>query len=343
MLKLNAPTLLGATVLNDTQIDLAWTVNDTKQTGHRVLISTDNVTFTEKGTVLGNTATYSATGLTANTQYYFKIEAYKGSIKSLPSNAVSPKSYHAEIGVYINGLTTPLSSTQKGKLNTLVDSLKTGLTISALSDFFDGIKINAGETQESSLRNLVKNASHSTAVNSPSWVAFEGFTSNGTSSYINKNFNPATQSINVKQNDISFGVYFRVSIGSNNDMGAVDGSSIGISMGLNPNSNLSRCNSSAGSTGNTSVAGMHIVSRIISTEFNDYRNKTHITTSTQASSPLVNQNIYSLCRNTNGTASLFTTRQIAITFFAKGVNQTQVNVISDAFKAYMDSNGKGVY
>jgi peptidoglycan/xylan/chitin deacetylase (PgdA/CDA1 family) len=81
-----APTLLELTVASDVQINLAWTVNGTAQTGHRIYISTDNITFTEKGTVLGLTATYNATGLTPYTRYYFKVVAYKGGAESESTN-----------------------------------------------------------------------------------------------------------------------------------------------------------------------------------------------------------------------------------------------------------------
>jgi len=80
-----APTLLSATAISDVQIDLAWTVNSMNRDGHRIYISTDNVTFTEKGTVLTDTATYSATGLTPYTIYYFKVVAYKLAVESDPS------------------------------------------------------------------------------------------------------------------------------------------------------------------------------------------------------------------------------------------------------------------
>jgi surface protein len=88
-LNLFAPSNLVAVVNSANQIDLTWTVNDTKQTGHRIYISTDNVTYTEKGTVSGLTAAYSATSLTEDQTYYFKVVAYKGTTESQPSNIVT--------------------------------------------------------------------------------------------------------------------------------------------------------------------------------------------------------------------------------------------------------------
>jgi hypothetical protein len=46
-----------------------------------------------------------------------------------------------------------------------------------------------------------------TAVNSPTFTVNQGFTGNGTSSYINTNFNPTINGINYKLNNASFGGY----------------------------------------------------------------------------------------------------------------------------------------
>ena len=83
-----APTGLAAVVVSDSVIDLTWNVNDTIQDGHRIYISTDNVNFTEKGTVSGLTATYSATSLSDGTIYYFKVVSYKGIKESDPTSTV---------------------------------------------------------------------------------------------------------------------------------------------------------------------------------------------------------------------------------------------------------------
>lgn len=109
-----APTLLSATAISDVRIDLAWTVNSTNRDGHRIYISTDNVTFTLKGTVLGATAVYSATGLTSATTYYFKVVAYEGTTESTAAIASATTE---EVIVFdelapINLTATPISTSQ---------------------------------------------------------------------------------------------------------------------------------------------------------------------------------------------------------------------------------------
>jgi len=339
-----APTLLAATVYDDVRIDLAWTVNATGQDGHRIYISTDNVTFTEKGTVSGTTATYSATSLTANTQYYFKVVAYKGAIESDASNTVSPKSYHSEIGLYITGLTTALSSTQKGKLNTLVNSLKTGLSITNLSDSFDVLRVLAGETSESSLKNIVKDAHHATAVNSPTFAAFEGFTGNGTSSYINEQYNPSTDKVRYALDSSSYGLYLRsVSSAPASTMynGAINAASERLIIGvLTSGTMFTIALNSSTTTGSTVGDSFVSLSRNASANFDLYKNKTK-STLTVASSAIPNRTLYTLACNNSGTAALFINYQIAISYMGKGFTETQIGLIVDAIEVYMDSNGKG--
>ena len=77
-----APSALILTVVDDTTIKLDWTDGSTNHDGHRIYISTDGVTFTEKGTVTGAITTYNAESLTAGTLYYFYIKAYKGDLES---------------------------------------------------------------------------------------------------------------------------------------------------------------------------------------------------------------------------------------------------------------------
>jgi hypothetical protein len=80
-----APDNLILTVVSDTEIKLDWTDNSDNEEGFRIYISTDGISFTEKGTVLADVETYSATGLTQNTLYYFYVVAYTGGSESDPT------------------------------------------------------------------------------------------------------------------------------------------------------------------------------------------------------------------------------------------------------------------
>ena len=49
-----------------------------------------------------------------------------------------------------------------------------------------------------------------TAVNSPTFTSSQGFQGNGTSSYIDTNFNPATQGVNFRDDNASRGAWLRI-------------------------------------------------------------------------------------------------------------------------------------
>lgn len=72
------PSALTATTISDTRIDLAWTNNGTEDyDGVSIERSLDNVTFAEIITVAAGSTSYSNTGLTASTLYYYRIRYYK--------------------------------------------------------------------------------------------------------------------------------------------------------------------------------------------------------------------------------------------------------------------------
>ena len=84
-----APTALTATPSSTTAITLAWTNTATNATAILVQRSPDNVTFTQIASLAGNATTYSNTGLTANTLYYYRVAAQNAVGTSAWSNTAS--------------------------------------------------------------------------------------------------------------------------------------------------------------------------------------------------------------------------------------------------------------
>ena len=72
-----APSNLAATAASATQINLAWTDNATNETAYKVEQATaSGGPWTEvAGALAANTTTYSATGLTASSTYFFRVRA----------------------------------------------------------------------------------------------------------------------------------------------------------------------------------------------------------------------------------------------------------------------------
>ncbi|HEY0371799.1 MAG TPA: fibronectin type III domain-containing protein [Thermoanaerobaculia bacterium] len=86
----NAPSNLSPSVVSSSQIDLTWTDNSTNETGFEVKRATDSG-FTQNVVWVGSIqgTSYSATGLSPSTTYYFKVRAQGSSQNSAYSSAVN--------------------------------------------------------------------------------------------------------------------------------------------------------------------------------------------------------------------------------------------------------------
>jgi parallel beta-helix repeat protein len=72
------PTGLGATAASASQINLAWTDNATDETAYRIERSPDGSTsWSEIVALAANSTSYSNTGLTCGTTYYYRVRAYR--------------------------------------------------------------------------------------------------------------------------------------------------------------------------------------------------------------------------------------------------------------------------
>lgn len=252
----------------------------------------------------------------------------------------------SELIVYMDGLITPLSHSQQSNLNTLIKNLKSGLDIENLSDAFDTFYVLAGETQESSLRNLVKDAHYAAIVDgAPAWAEFEGFTGDTSAKpSIRTNYTAATQAVTYAQNSASSGVYTRKDGVGGIVCGFANSSTNGVFMQVATNGLVAINNTHAGSNIGTVVdrRGLFIASRILSTEYKVLRNKDLISTLTINSSVISNAEDYILCYNENGILASHSSQQLSMRFLGKGFTEVEIGVINDAFEVYMSAVGKSV-
>ncbi len=83
-----APSNLTANASSSSQIDLSWTDNSSNETGFKIERKTGSGgTYSQIGTVGAGVVTYSDTGLTASTTYYYRVRA---------TNAAGDSAYSAE-------------------------------------------------------------------------------------------------------------------------------------------------------------------------------------------------------------------------------------------------------
>jgi lysophospholipase L1-like esterase len=294
------------------------------------------------GTTSANGAkTVGLTGLTQNSTIHWRFKAVNSDGTAYSADQTLT-TVNTELITYVTGLATPLSSTQKGLLNTFVSQLKSGLNVSALSDVFDFMYVFAGETSESALKNLVKNAHHATAVNSPVFTSGRGFAGNGTSSYLNSNFNPSTQAVNYLLNSAAIGLFSNTnSGGATLDMGArTTSTSNRIVLATRYNDAfIGHLNTHNVATGfaNTNSAGHFIVTRTGVNVQVDYLNGVNVKAETDSSSALPNTNMVIGAMNTAGTIGLWSARQYSFAFAGRGLSQAEILVVKNALTNYLDN------
>lgn len=84
-----APSGLSATAVPTKQVNLTWTDNATNESGFEIHCSTDAVNFVPIGNLDANTTSYSDTGLTGGTTYYYQVRAINQTGESAFSNPAS--------------------------------------------------------------------------------------------------------------------------------------------------------------------------------------------------------------------------------------------------------------
>lgn len=104
------------------------------------------------------------------------------------------------------GYTLP-SAAQQAIQNQYIIDLKTAGIWAELDVYY--VFANNGSQEFGTLNWKNPNTNQATLVNSPTFAINQGFTFNGSTSYIDTNFNPSTQGVKFTQNSASRGLYMR--------------------------------------------------------------------------------------------------------------------------------------
>jgi len=84
-----APTSLTATTVSSSQINLTWTDNANNENGFKVEQSTDGTNFTQIAMLGSNAVSFSVTGLSASTTYFYRVASFNDAGNSAFSNTAS--------------------------------------------------------------------------------------------------------------------------------------------------------------------------------------------------------------------------------------------------------------
>jgi hypothetical protein len=170
-----------------------------------------------------------------------------------------------------------------------------------------------------------------TAVNSPTFTINEGFTGNGTSSYIDTNFNAFNDGVQYTQDDASRGLYMFNSSGT----AALDGKAVaGINNMARTSTSFQRINTTSGLTGGSfsfdAVKGMKSIHRTSSTTVELFNDTTQA--SRTATSATLNNNNQLILRSGASYGGH------TISMYANGASLVAENTdFVNAFNTYLNS------
>ncbi len=109
-----APINLAATAQSQSSISLAWTAVGSNQTGFKIDRSTDGNTWTTINTVSSTSTTYTDTGLTAGTLYYYRVRATNAVGDSANSTAATATTFAIGNITYLSDLSWTSATTGYG-------------------------------------------------------------------------------------------------------------------------------------------------------------------------------------------------------------------------------------
>lgn len=254
-----------------------------------------------------------------------------------------------ELTTYITGLTTPLSSEQRRRLNTFVKNIVTRAGVSNLTDLVDTMWVRIGETSESCLKNLAKDAHHSALAGTPApvFTALGGFTPNGTTGYLDLNFNPNDDGVNFTQNSASQGVYVMndVNMGAGTILGVREGAGSKRTMLYPRTSNVfgSFLNTDSTDAVNgvacVNSKGSFIGNRSASNAQQMYAGSVLVKTNTTVSSGRPDFESVENGLNSAGSVIGLTTWIPGLSFYGKSLTGKQVSIIFSEFIEYLIDAG----
>lgn len=231
-----------------------------------------------------------------------------------------------------------VSTARKG----YVDALVVGLKADSLWSGLDALLLFAVDNTQSALID-VKSLLAATAVSSPTFdsVNFRGYTGNGSSAYINSNFNPSTASSPNFVRDSA--CYFAWSNTSGADGGGLAGVGFGSAQSrLFPQYVDTNCywtvNSLTGSPFNAGLGatGLYSVNRSGASQTDLYLNGVATYTNSDGSNSLVNDTLVALAALGGGN---FSSRQCCCLGAGRSFNATEQGNLYSRLRTYMTSAG----
>lgn len=210
-----------------------------------------------------------------------------------------------------------LTTNEKTYINTFITALGT--------DFaeFDRLWIH-GLANSIAARTSLANPTSTmiTAVNSPTFTASQGYTGNGTNSYLNTNYNPVTNGVKYTLDSASIYVYSRTDLNAFKfDIGHTNATSYAV-LDLRDGGSFYRSINQVSLVSGITVAnslGLFSGIRLNVNDVRSYKNGVLLLNNSTNSSTLINNNMYVLALNNNGTSAFYSPRQLSVSAIGSGI------------------------
>lgn len=189
--------------------------------------------------------------------------------------------------------TTPANDTRKAAINALILALKAAGVWTKL----DVLHVYAAHDAQAARQNWIGNFANATAVGGPTFTTDRGYAGNGSSSYLNLNFNPGDGGTYKFLRDVAaYGVWNRTASPSGGSFGfARNGSSEGnaplMSVGFRPRVNQSANGVTLSTAG---VVGHFVGRRNSSTETEGFENGSSVGTNSAVASTAIPNETWAL-------------------------------------------------
>ncbi len=227
--------------------------------------------------------------------------------------------------------------TVSGPREILVNDLIVGLKDDGVWLKQDRLWLYAAENQEAAQVDLVVNAIV-TENSSPTFTPDEGYTGNGSTSFVDTTFTPSTASGVYVLDSAHMSVW--ATVPANNEIMGVDAGG-GTNNIYQPSSgNLQFCgiNETTVALSAAFSPGLVLVSRTASNAVALYNNGSSIDSDTDASTALPNEPIYVLARRQGG-ANIHSASQVAAASIGAGLNSTEQGNLYSRLRTYMTAVG----
>lgn len=295
--------------------------------------ATNKVSWTVPGAALDNEVEYFArvrhTGATLGDGPWSAVVSFTTIIAGAGYTFTN-----AEAEAFIAAFAAEPENWYKERIDTAVSDLKTA-GLWATRDAIWPMWAPSGEGSDGFLLNLKNPAAFKLIpVNSPTFTPYAGGAGNGTSSYYNTGWDPATNGSNYTQNNASFGCWI--------DGGADTASNIANTMGaynttiygglvLQPRASSNLFRVAVNSIGISSVGasatryGLSSFDRVAASgggAVTGYRNGSAVGSTTATSTPLSSLDVYIGCYNLDGSPSAYTTDRASCAFVGAAMGST---------------------